>query len=102
MTHLPHLPKINSSPKVCLSLHSIDLHFLSHLSCNEVIDVVRKDNSLLRAELTGLRQELQDIKQLLRSAPGVPVSDGAPAQSTVVVPKEAPAGDDTGEIHVDG
>ena len=56
----------------------------------------------MRAELTGLRQELQDIKQLLRGAPGVPVSDGAPAQSTVVVPKEAPAGDDTGEIHVDG
>jgi hypothetical protein len=72
----------------------------------EVIDVVRKDNSLLRAELNGLRQELQDIKQLLRGAtPAVAVSGAATAAtaaSAVVVPKEAPAGDDTGEIHVDG
>lgn len=68
-----------------------------------VIDVVRKDNSLLRAELNGLRQELQDIKQLLRGAtPAVAVSGAATAASAVVVPKEAPAGDDTGEIHVDG
>ena len=72
----------------------------------EVIDVVRKDNSLPRAELNGLRQELQDIKQLLRGAtPAVAVSGAATAAtaaSAVVVPKEAPAGDDTGEIHVDG
>ena len=54
---------------------------------------------MLRAELNGLRQELQDIKQLLRGA----APAGATAAIPVVVPKEAPvAGDDTGEIHVDG
>eukprot|EP00435_Cladocopium_sp_Y103_P068624 s193_g31.t2 len=66
-----------------------------------VIDVVRKDNSLLRAELSSLRQELQDIKQLLRGGAPAAVSGATAAAS--VVPKEAPvAADDTGEIHAGG
>ena len=64
----------------------------------QVLEVVRKDNSLLRSEVSDLHKELQEIKQLLRASTGA----AAPAVEAVVVsggnvPKEA----DTGEIHVD-
>lgn len=57
---------------------------------SQVLDAMRKDNTLLRSELTAMRQELHEIKALLRGAPGAP---GA------AVSKEAPGED--GEIRVD-